>query len=478
MAQQVLTQSQTQQLQQVLAPHLRQSLEVLQVPVLDLRALIRREMEQNPTLEEPPAEETEQVEVEPGTSDIERELEEDFADEFAQLAQLDDEWRDYFRQNRAVMPSSQDAEEKRQYFLDSVTESLSLQEHLMHQLTLSDVDASERKVGELLIGSIDDDGYLSSDPEEFERNTGVACDRLERVLKVIQDFDPLGVGARTVQECLLIQLDRLGKKPGDPVWTLVEHHLDLLGAHKYDEIARTMDISAARVDSLARFISTLEPRPGRKFSSERAEYVVPELSIQKVDGEYVVRQKDEYIPPVRISRYYRKLLEDPSTAQDVKKYVREKIRGGMLLIKSIDQRQQTLYKIALEIVRVQRDFFEHGVSHLKPLRMSDVAAKLGVHETTVSRATSNKYIQTPLGTYEMKFFFRTGYRRADGTEVSNEGVKAALSRLVEQEDPARPLSDQAIAEKLREQGLEIARRTVAKYREQLNILPSNLRRKR
>jgi len=236
-----------------------------------------------------------------------------------------------------------------------------------------------------------------------------------------------------------------------------------------------MNLPLETVQETARVIAALEPKPGRAFAAESTNFIHPEITIRKVDGEYVVQLDDDHLPHIRISRHYHKLLEDPATPADVKNYVQEKIRSGMFLIKSINQRQQTIYRIVRELVKTQRDFFEHGLSHLRPLTMSAIADELGIHETTVSRAISGKYVATPQGTYDLRYFFASGYAHADGQQVSNKTVKEALANLVAKESPSHPLSDQALAGALRENGFNVARRTVAKYREELKILPSHLR---
>lgn len=478
MAEQFLSLNQKQEMQQVLAPHLRQSLEILQVPMLELRTLVQKEMEQNPTLEQPPEKGVEQLEVEQGTSDVDREMNDQFDQEFEALARLDEDWNDYFRQTRSVQSYSADDDSRRQFFLDSITESVLLQEHLIDQLMLSDLSESECKVGEMLIGSIDDDGYLTGSLEEFSEATGVAIETLMYVLSVIHDFDPIGVGGRDIVECLILQLVRLGKFKDDPEYILVKEHLDELAAHRHQDIAKAMNISVREVERLAQFISTLDPKPGQRFSAGNTEYVVPEIIIQKVEGQYVVHQTDEYLPRIRISKHYKELMANADTPAEVRSYIRDKIRAGTLLVRSIDQRQQTINRIATEIVRVQAGFFEKGISQLQPLTMNQVAEVLGVHETTVSRATSNKYMQTPVGMFEMKYFFTTGVKQADGQTVSNESIKDALARIIAGENPLKPFSDSALVKKLQEKGLKVARRTVAKYREQMNILPSHMRKQR
>lgn len=478
MGEQFLSLNQKQEMQQVLAPHLRQSLEILHVPILELRTLIQKEIELNPILDQPPETGMEQLEVEQGTSDVDREMNDEFDQEFAALASLDEEWNDYFRQNRSVQSHSSDDDSRRQFFLDSITESALLQEHLVAQLILSDLSEKERKVGEMLIGSIDDDGYLSGSLPELAESTGVAVEILMYVLSVIQDFDPVGVGARDLTECLMLQLVRLGKFKSDPECILVKEHLDKLASHRIQDISKAMGISAEEVECLARFIAMLDPKPGQRFAASNTEYVVPEIVIKKTDGKYVIHQMNEYLPRIRISKHYKELMGNPDTPAEVRSYIRDKIRAGTLLVRSIDQRQQTINRIATEIVRVQEGFFDYGISKLQPLTMSQVAEVLGVHETTVSRATFGKYMQTPVGTFEMKYFFTTGVLQANGQTISNESIKDALARIISEEDAVKPFSDTALVKKLQEKGVKVARRTVAKYRDQMNILPSHMRKQR
>ena len=471
---QYLAQSQQQRLQLVLAPQLRQSLEFLQVPLLELRTLIQKELEQNPTLEERPDDHT-PLEVEPGApspTDAEGELK--FQEEYQKLTKLDDEWRDYFMQAGAARPYTADDEAKRQFFLDSLQQSETLQEHLIGQLGLVDLPEEDQQLATMLIGCINEDGYLNSTLGELAETSSSDPARLERLLKAIQDMDPIGIGARDLPECLLIQLVRLGK--GESLEAqIVRGHLEALGTKHQEEIARALGVPLADIHRAARMIATLEPKPGRAFASDETMYAVPELTVQKLNGQYQILLNNERLPRVRISRQYRQLMEDPNTPKETRDYIRDKIRAGAFMIRSIHQRQQTLRNIATEIVKVQYDFFEHGLSHLRPLVMADIAKVMSIHETTVSRAISNKYMLTPRGMFEMKYFFTPGYRTAGGEPVSNKTVKDTLEQLVGDEDPARPLSDQEIVRRLAERGLQVARRTIAKYRDELKIPPSHLR---
>jgi RNA polymerase sigma-54 factor len=472
MAEQYLSQTQSQRMQMVLAPQLRQSLELLQVPMLELRSLVQQEMEQNPTLEDQPME-AEQIEIEPNAPE-KKDEELGLKDEFEKLARLDDEWRDYFNQNQGSQRYSSEEAAKRQFFLDSLSQPESLQQHLMDQLALADLPEHDRQIGELLIGSTNEDGYLTSPLEELAGSTGYATQQLEDVLRLVQEFDPIGVGARDLRECLLIQLRRLGKEDS-MASSIVRDHLDTLGGRRFPDIARALKVPVEEVHNAARLIATLEPKPGRLFTPDATSYVLPEVIIQRVDGEYVIILNNDQIPHLHISDHYRRLMSDESTPADVKNYIREKVRAGMFLIKSINQRQQTIYNITKEIVGVQREFLDQGITHLRPLTMAEVAAAVGIHETTVSRAIANKYMQTPRGTFEMKYFFTPGYRTADGQSVSNKTIKDAIAKLVAEEDPSDPLSDQIMVQKLAEMGTKVARRTIAKYRDELKILPSHLR---
>lgn len=488
----------------VLAPQLRQSLEMLQVPVLELRSLIQKEMEQNPTLEdgldeeaapppEAPAEGAEPAAAEPpAPPTVEEEFDDrvaadhkaekdrdpedaDFQKEFEHLSKLDDEWRDYFQQSRSSQPFSSDDAARRQFFLDSISETKSLQQHLMDQLALAAENEHDRQIGELIIGNINEEGYLTSSPEELAASAGYETAELQKVLILVQEFDPIGVGARDLRECLLIQLRRLGQEESLAAH-MVTDHLDALGGRKYPDIARTLKISVEEVQAAAHLIATLEPKPGRSFEADATSYILPEVFVQKIDGEYAIFLNNDQIPRLHISGHYRKLMADAQAGAEVRSYIREKVRAGLFLIKSINQRQTTIYNIAREIVRVQREFLEKGITSLRPLTMNEVAQVVGIHETTVSRAIANKYMQTPRGTFEMKYFFTPGYKTADGQNISNKTIKDAISKLVAEEDPSNPLSDQTMVERLTSQGTKVARRTVAKYREELKILPSHLRR--
>jgi RNA polymerase sigma-54 factor len=347
---------------------------------------------------------------------------------------------------------------------------------LIEQLNQTVLSADERKTAELIIGNIDDNGFLQSTPEEMALSSGVPEKDFEKMLALIQGFYPPGVGARDLRECLLIQLQRGGRE-SSLEYKIVAEHMEDLGKRRFPEIARQMGISVEDVQRAANKIARLNPRPGQIFAAAPQNYVLPDVTVEKVDGDYQVILNNEQIPHLRISNLYKDIIAQGNNGAEVKDYVRDKIRSGKFLIRSIHQRQQTISNIAHEIVSRQHDFFEHGPSHLKPLTMAEIADAVGVHETTVSRAVSGKYMATPHGIFEMKYFFTSGYQTATGESMSNTSVKEAILDLVKHEDGNAPLSDHEIVEILTERGIPIARRTVAKYRTELNILPSHMRRK-
>jgi RNA polymerase sigma-54 factor len=502
-----LSQRLTQSL--VLAPQLQQSLALLQAPTLELKALVEQELQQNPVLEESATQEPETLEKEATDSDKdsdketeapepaetaetqdsdsefdsasdkaeadgEREPADDFEAEFERLVQLDQEWRDHFSQTNLPIKASAEEEEKRQFMFDSLVVGTSLQETLLTQVRESSLPEDQWPVAEMLIGNIDEYGYLKASVEELTGSTGLATDKILAVLKVIQTFDPAGVGARDLRECLLLQLERSGQK-NTLEYRIVDEFMDALGKRRIPEIARGTGQSVDDVQAALERIARLEPRPGRAFLPDNDQYILPEVFVQKVGDDFSVTTNNEHIPHLRISNTYKDLMSHRENSAEVRNYIREKIRAGKFLIKSLHQRQQTILNIAKEIVRRQREFMEKGVAYLKPLTMVQVAEVVGVHETTVSRAVSGKYMQTPQGLFEMKYFFTAGIQTASGDGLSNTSVKDMIADIFKKEDPTKPLSDQEVVKMLQERGIVIARRTVAKYRTELNILPSNLR---
>jgi RNA polymerase sigma-54 factor len=489
-----LSQRLTQSL--VLAPQLQQSLALLQAPTLELKALVEQELQQNPVLEEASAAEIDQAEkdgadtersetadpaeppadlaFDPATEKNPNEPVDDFQAEFERLVQLDQEWRDHFAQTNIPSRASAEDEEKRQFMLDSLVVGTSLQEMLLEQVRESSLPADQWPIAEMLIGNIDEYGYLKATLEELSFSTGVPAEKILEVLKVIQSFDPPGVGARDLRECLMLQLERSDQQ-NSLEYRIVRDFMEALGKRRIPEIARGTDTEVDEVQDALENIARLEPRPGRAYLPDNDQYILPEVFVQRSGDDYVVTTNNEHIPHLRISNTYKDLMSQGQNSPEVRNYIREKIRAGKFLIKSLHQRQQTILNIAREIVNRQRDFMEKGVSALKPLTMVQIAEVVGVHETTVSRAVSGKYMQTPRGVFEMKYFFTAGIQTASGDGMSNTSVKDMIDEIFKNENPAKPLSDQEVVRMLKEKGIEIARRTVAKYRTELNILPSNLR---
>ena len=482
----------------VLAPQLQQSLALLQAPILELRAQVEAELEQNPVLEEAATGEMEPVEkgakekeevaeqidpteppadvtFDPATEKESTEPVDDFQAEFEKLTQLDQEWRDVFSQANVPNRASEEDEERRQFMFDSLVAGQSLQENLLEQLRDTDIAPELMPLGEMLVGNIDERGWLAASLEEMSASTGVAAEKFATALTIVQSFQPPGVGARDLGECLKLQLERAGRQE-TLEYKIVTGHMEALGRRRFPEIARALGQDVVDIQEAADRIGHLEPHPGRAFLADNDQYIVPEVFVQKVGEDWVVTLNNEQVPHLRISNHYKDLMARQETDPATREYIRDKIRAGKFLIKSLHQRQQTIHNIATEIVKRQRDFMEQGTAHLRPLTMNQVAEVVGVHETTVSRAVNGKYMETPHGVFEMKHFFTSGFTTADGQAVANTSIKDMVAEIIKGEDQFNPLSDDAIVKLLVAKGINIARRTVAKYRGELNILPSNLRR--
>jgi len=357
---------------------------------------------------------------------------------------------------------------------DSIVAPTSLQEMMLEQVRESNLSETDWPIAELLIGNIDDYGYLKTGLEELSATATLPIEKIAAVLSVIQTFDPPGVGARDLRECLLLQLQR-SKQENTLEYRIIRDYMEALGKRRIPEISRGTACELDEVQEALERIARLEPRPGRAFLPDNDQYVLPEVFVQRSGDEFVITNNNEHIPHLRISNTYKDLMAQGENSAEVRNYIREKIRAGQFLIKSLHQRQATILNIAKEIVKRQHDFMDKGVAFLKPLTMVQVAEVVGVHETTVSRAVSGKYMQTPQGIFEMKYFFTAGIQTATGDGVSNTSVKDMIAEIFKGEDTTKPLSDQEVVKMLKEKGIVIARRTVAKYRTELNILPSNLR---
>lgn len=442
---------------------MQQSLHLLQAPVQELRTLVQQELVSNPVLEE--------TQNEP-----EEREEEEFDSEASEIEREDEYWRDYFSQNRQSGGNIREMQERRQFLFDSQIEQETLSDHLLSQLTLSSGNEEFLRAGEEIIGNINEDGFFSATLEDICGATRVSPETAASALALIQTFHPPGIGARNLQETLLIQLNQRGK--GQSLETeLVRDCLNDLARKRFSDLARKYKVTPERIQEAANYIAQLQPRPGASFSPELPQNVVqPEAAFVKIGDNWLIQLNDEPVPRLRISDRYKDLLGTNGSETGLRDYLKERIRAAKFLIKCLQQRQQTIQRILEEIAVRQHDFLEGGVAHLKPLTMNQVAEVVGVHETTVSRAIANKYVETPWGVFPIKFFFTAGYQTNEGETLSNTSVKEAINDLVSREDRSKPLSDSEIVQILSEQGINLARRTVAKYRAELNILPSNLRR--
>jgi RNA polymerase sigma-54 factor len=389
---------------------------------------------------------------------------------------MDEEWREYWQQSRQQSAARRsDDQERWQFMMDSIVAPTTLQEHLVSQLHTADVK-NERIAShvEFLIGNLDDRGFLNSRIDEISLQQAISIDELREAKNLLQSFDPVGIGSEDLRECLMFQLERLGKK-GTLPWRVLDQHLDDLANKRYPVIARKLGVPVDQISRAADLIGTLDPRPAQRFAVSENNYVTPDVVVEKLNGEWVAVMMNDDLPRLRISNTYKDLLSQSQSTGEVRDYVRDKIRGGKFLIRCIHQRQQTIHKISTEILRHQRDFLDKGLGHLKSLNMATVAADVGVHETTVSRAIAGKYIATPHGVFELKYFFTHGVKTESGEDMSNTSVKKAIAELVRNEAKHKPLSDDKLAVLLDKQGIKVARRTIAKYREALGILPSHLR---
>lgn len=486
-------------LQQVLSPQMQQSLALLQAPVMELRALVEQEMSVNPVLEEislmdraasadaesggapernplDPSEPPADVLFDPATEKPNGAPVDDFQVTLDRLVQMDQEWRDHFSQTNAPLRHSDEDEEKRQFLMDSLTQPVSLRGNLESQLQLAEIPVELRDAAELIIGNLNDEGYLATPLSTLAQTSDVSLELLEAALIWVQTLEPAGIAARDLRECLLLQLERRGQKDSLE-YTVVRDHLDALGRRRYHDIAAKLGIYWDEVQDAAENIAKLRPRPGTELASVEPEYVVPEVTVSRLEGGgYRVTLNDEPLPKLRISHTYKDLLTQAASNQEVRDYLRDKIRAGKFLIRCLDQREQTIKRIAEEIVRRQGEFFENGRASLKPMTMAQVAEAVGVHETTVSRAVAAKYMDSPQGLIEMRSLFTSGVATSDGGSVASTGVKELIGELVRNEDPNHPLTDDQIEAKLKAQGIKIARRTVAKYRGEMKILPVAMRR--
>lgn len=459
----------------VMTPQLQQAIKLLQLSRMELENLINTELVDNPILEESVESESSVKSLE----EISRQEEANSATAEENPQNRDDfNWENYLESHNTTpgLPVYRKGDEELPSYENTLTAPPSLSDHLYWQLNLSDMNEDQKKMADLLIGNINDDGYLQVNLDELAQREGFDPHELEAVLYRIQEFDPVGVGARDLKECLLAQIYDL-QYEDEVLERIIENHLTDLEKKNYQVVARTLGIDMADVIERVKLIEELEPKPGRRFAGGSTHYIVPDIYVVFRDGDYVVMLNEDGLPKLKISSFYKNLLDKKAPQEQTKDYIKGKLRSAVWLIRSIHQRQRTIFKVTESIVKQQREFFEKGITHLKPMVLRDVANDIGMHESTISRVTTNKYVHTPRGIFELKFFFNSGISRVSGTDIASETVKEKVREIIAGENAQHPHSDQKIAEMLLKDNINIARRTVAKYREMLGILPSSKRKK-
>jgi RNA polymerase sigma-54 factor len=453
----------------ILTPSLQQAIKLLPMSTLELSELLNQEMVENPMLEEVPTEDLQPAEAAPEKPEEKPQEKGDTWDdqdyEYFFGDYLDDGYRPRTPTEVKELPPIE----------NTLSTSASLSDHLLWQLSMQTDEPSMRSIGEAIIGNLDDDGYLVATVEELAAMGPWPTEDVERALALVQRFDPIGVAARDLQESLLLQLRHLGMA-GTPTEKIVVEHMRLLQNHQVPELARKLGISIDELKQHIELIRHLDPKPGSRLNPSQSQYVIPDVYVVKVEDQYVAVLNEEGLPQLRISPVYRRLLDKGADNSDeTRAYVKDKFRSALWLIKSVEQRQKTIHKVATSIINFQRDFLDHGIEYLRPLVLRDVANDIGMHESTVSRVVTNKYMHTPQGVFEMKYFFHSGISSSYGEAVSSVTIKQRIRKIIEQEDARKPLSDSKIVSILQREGLDLARRTIAKYREELKIPTSNQR---
>ncbi len=462
--------TQTQKL--IMTPELRQAIQVLQYNNVELMEFINKQLEVNPFLE-PVDRNSETISKEEQSIELEKSEANDSKDEI--------DWKDVIEKyddiSYKAYGNAVNADDK-QTFESYTSKKMSLKDHLMLQLGVSVKTQKEKRIGEFIIESLDRKGYLGCTLQDISLLLNEDVVEIERILRLIQTFDPIGIGARNLSECLMIQLKEKGIQDKN-AFIVVEKYLEDVATNKIQKIAKELHITVKRVQNIFDIIKMLEPKPARGFvvDSDNIRYIVPDVSIEKIGDEYIIIVNDSNLPLLTISDYYKSMINNLDD-KEANKFLTDKLNSSMWLIKSIEQRRMTLYKVVESILKFQRKFFDEGNNALKPLVLKDVAEDIGVHESTVSRATNGKYVQTPRGIFELKYFFASSLGNEDnGDIVSSTSVKTQIQVLIENENTKKPLSDQKIADMLGESGVNISRRTVAKYRDEMRIPASSMRRR-
>lgn len=450
---------QTQKL--IMTPELRQAIKILQLSSLELNEYVNQAIMENPLID---IKEEEQPESE------------------KKIQGQEINWQDYIqnvRDMQAVPEPRPPREVKEEIsFENYISRGVNLEEHLLSQLGLIPLNKGDQRVARYLIGNIDSAGYLVVTLEQAEKDLGVNVARVQKLLALIQNLDPPGVGARSLGECLLIQLQQKGLLD-EKLQELIEKHLESIAAGKLSKVALALNISIAAVQEMADLVKSLNPKPGASFGSgEDTRYIVPDVTVERLDDDYIILVNDNHIPHLTLNKTYCSILDQGNNVDQItREFVESKLNQAIWLLKSIEQRRMTIFQVTSALLKMQRAFFDRGVKYLKPLTLRQVAEVIGVHESTVSRATSNKYIQTPQGIFQYKFFFTTGLTTHQGENTSSESIKHTLQEIIKGEDSAKPYSDQKLSDLIKERGITIARRTVTKYREELNIPNTGQRRR-
>ncbi|MFZ4402549.1 MAG: RNA polymerase factor sigma-54 [Pseudobdellovibrionaceae bacterium] len=472
----------------VITPQLQQAIKLLQMSRLELEASVRTELEENPILEEAEILKEEDVlRTKEAASEVENQ---EIPDQNTQDPQKQDEfeWESYIESQQKPTSSTMSGSEEIMNYENVISTTESLHDHLYWQVKMNGFSEEEEHAADILIGAINDDGYLKVSIEDLAKEENIDKDLLEDTLSLIHEFDPAGVGARNLKECLLIQAKHLEEDTHD-LTSLIENHLKDLEKKNYEAIAKALGKDLEDVIEICKIIYSMDPKPGRAYLPSDTHYVTPDVYVYKVGDDFVVSLNEDGLPRLKISNFYKNMLKsgvekhtmmNAGNDSDIKTqdYIQEKLRAAVWLIKSIHQRQRTIFKVSDSIVKRQREFFEKGAAFLKPMVLKDIANDIGMHESTVSRVTTSKYMHTPQGIYELKYFFNSGISSSDGGDsLASESVKLKIKDLVAKEDIKSPLSDQKIVEILEKDGVQIARRTVAKYRDILKILPSSQRKK-
>lgn len=458
-----------------MTPQLQQAIKLLQLSRMELETTIRKELEENPVLEENP-----ELAAEGAEAQLEKDNQEVAAPAPDNPETADGEsfeWENYVESNYKPPSSMNTGSEEIMNYENVITTTQTLFDHLMWQLSLHGFNDEEKKAASILINYVDEDGYIRTPFEEIASEEKIDVKELEEILPFLQEFDPPGVGARDLKECLLIQARHIQEDTHDLV-ALINNHLKDLEKKNYEAIAKAMNIPLNDIIEMCKIIFNMDPKPGRIYLANDTHYVTPDVYVYKVGDHYMVALNEDGLPKLRISNFYKSVLSGKEQKTNATSdYIHDKLRSAIWLIKSIQQRQRTIYKVTESIVRHQTDFFEKGPAFIRPMILKDVANDIGMHESTVSRVTTSKYVHTPRGIFELKYFFNSGISKTDGDSLASESVKLKIKALVDKESVKNPLSDQKIVELLKKEGIQIARRTVAKYREMLKILPSSKRKK-